>query len=135
MSRPDPLVMVVDDFRDGRELVAEILGYAGLRTEQASDGKEALEKAVRLLPDLILMDLSLPGVDGWEITRRLKADPATRNIQIVALTAHATRGPLDRAREVGCDLVLTKPCPPDVLIERVKHLLAAAPTVDPEPIA
>lgn len=135
MSRPDPLVMVVDDFRDGRELVAEILGYAGLRTEQASDGKEALEKAVTLLPDLILMDLSLPGVDGWEITRRLKSDPATRNIRIVALTAHATRGPLDRAREVGCDLVLTKPCPPDVLIERVKHLLAAAPTVDPEPIA
>jgi CheY-like chemotaxis protein len=126
VSERAPLVMVVDDFRDGRELVVELLGHAGLRTEQAGDGNEALEKALTLHPDLILLDLSLPGVDGWEITRRLKADPLTRAIHIVALTAHATRGPLDRAREVGCDLVLTKPCPPDQLVARVKRLLAGA---------
>lgn len=125
---PSPLVMVVDDFRDGRELVAEVLTDAGLRTEQACDGREALTKAFALGPDLILLDLSLPGVDGWEITRRLKADPVTRRIQIIALTAHATRGPLERAREVGCDLVLTKPCPPDELVARVKQLLATGAT-------
>jgi two-component system cell cycle response regulator DivK len=134
VSRLSPLVMVVDDFRDGRELVAEILTDAGLRTEQASDGGEALTKAVALGPDLILLDLSLPGVDGWEITRRLKADPVTRQIRIIALTAHATRGPLERAREVGCDLVLTKPCAPDALVEHVRQLLAAA-AAGGEPIA
>lgn len=124
MSRPSPLVMVVDDFRDGRELVAEILVDAGLRTTEAADGLEALAKAATLLPDLILLDLTLPGVDGWELTRRLKADPATRRIPIIALTAHALQGPLERARAVGCDLVLTKPCAPDELVKQVQQLLA-----------
>jgi CheY-like chemotaxis protein len=118
-----PLVLVVDDFTDGRELVAEILGHAGYRTEEAATGPEALSKARELIPDLILLDLSLPGLDGWEITRRLRADEATRGIRIVALTAHATRQPIERARAVGCDAVLTKPCVPDALIEQVAALL------------
>ena len=135
MRPVDSLVLIADDFRDGRELVVEILVDAGFRTAEASNGEEALEKARTLHPDLILMDLSLPGLDGWEITRRLKADAATSGIRIVALTAHATRAPLDRAREVGCDLVLTKPCSPDLLVEKVKHLLAATPASPRKPTA
>lgn len=114
-----PLVLVVDDFTDGRELVAELLIYAGFRTAQAATGHEALERALALQPDVMLLDLSLPGLDGWEITRRLRADPIGKSLRIIALTAHATPAPLSRAREAGCDLVLTKPCAPDALIEAV----------------
>jgi two-component system, cell cycle response regulator DivK len=122
-QRVAPLVLVVDDFRDGRELLAELLAHAGYRTAEAATGHEALDKARALQPDLMLLDLSLPGVDGWEIARRLKGDAATRGIIIFALTAHATSRPLERAREAGCDEVLTKPCAPDALLEQVKAAL------------
>lgn len=120
---PQPLVLVVDDFDDGRELVAELLAGAGYRTLEAGSGPEALQKAAAEPPDLVLLDLSLPGMDGWELARELRAAPAGERLRIVALTAHSGSRPRARALEAGCDEVLTKPCGPDALVSRVRALL------------
>ena len=87
-----PLILVVDDYEDAREMYAEYLRFCGFRVAEARNGNEALEQAFALVPDLILMDLSLPGMDGWEATRQLKSDERTRNIPVVALTGHALAG-------------------------------------------
>jgi CheY-like chemotaxis protein len=121
-ARP-PLVLIVDDFQDNREMYAEYLSYSGYRVEEAEDGHEALDKAFKLLPQLILMDLSLPGLDGWEATRRLKGDARTKQIPVIALTGHALAGHSQGAREAGCDAFLTKPCLPDALLAEVKRWL------------
>jgi CheY-like chemotaxis protein len=120
-----PLVLVVDDVAHGREIFAEYLEFRGFRVATAEDGIEAMEKAFDLRPDVILMDLSLPGIDGWEATRRLKQDERTRAIPIIALTAHALASAHDRAKEVGCDSVVTKPCVPKDLEAEVRRQLAA----------
>ena len=131
-KKPPPLVLVVDDVDHGREIFAEYLEFRGFRVATAADGLEAIEKAHELLPDIILMDLSLPGIDGWEATRRLKQDPSTSAIPIIALTAHALASAHDRARDVGCNAVVTKPCLPKDLEQEVRRQLAAArPTEDP----
>lgn len=104
-----PIVMVVDDFPDNVEMYAAYLRFEGLRVLEASNGLEALDKAVAELPAVIVMDLSLPGLDGWEATRRLKADPTTAGIPIIALTAQAMAGDRERALAAGCDGYLTKP--------------------------
>jgi len=121
-----PLVLVVDDVDHGREIFAEYLEFRGFRVATAADGLEAIEKAHELLPDIILMDLSLPGIDGWEATRRLRQDPSTSAIPIIALTAHALASAHDRARDVGCNAVVTKPCLPKDLEQEVRRQLAAA---------
>ena len=123
-----PLVLVVDDVDHGREIFAEYLEYRGFRVATAADGFEALEKAFELRPDVILMDLSLPGIDGWEATRRLKQDERTRAIPIIALTAHALASAHDKAREVGCNAVVTKPCLPKDLEMEVRRQLEARST-------
>ncbi len=128
-SAPDasaPLVLVVDDFKDGRDIVVETLEFSGLRAAEAADGHEALAKCKALRPNLVLMDLSLPGMDGWEVTRQLKKDPATRGIKVIALTAHAQVDALDRARQAGADGVITKPCLPTHVVEQVREMLGAA---------
>ena len=117
------LVLVADDYPDGREIAAEVLEHEGFRTAGAATGPEALAQARALRPDVLLLDLWLPGMDGWEVAQRLKADPATRGIKIVALTAHTERAALERARQAGCDAVLTKPCLPGQLVEEVRRLL------------
>jgi CheY-like chemotaxis protein len=104
-----PRILVVDDYRDGREMVSEYLTYQGFPTREAQDGQEAIELAAAWRPSIILMDLQMPGMDGWEVTRRLKADPNTRHILVVALTAHALRREVDAARAAGCDAVVPKP--------------------------
>lgn len=121
-----PLVLVVDDFKDGRDIVVETLEFSGLRAAEAADGHEALAKCKALRPNLVLMDLSLPGMDGWEVTRQLKKDPATRGIKVIALTAHAQVDALDRARQAGADGVITKPCLPTHVVEQVREMLGAA---------
>jgi two-component system cell cycle response regulator DivK len=118
-----PLILVVDDYQDAREMYAEYLVFSGFRVAEARNGKEALEQAFALKPDLILMDLSLPGMDGWEATRRLKADKQTRHIPIVALTGHALAGASEGARRAGCDSFVTKPCLPDDLVVVVRRML------------
>jgi two-component system, cell cycle response regulator DivK len=118
-----PLVLVVDDYADAREMYCEYLEFSGFRVAQARNGVEALEKAFELLPDLVLMDLSLPTMDGWEATRRLKADERTRKIPVVALTGHALAGFSDGAKKAGCDSFVTKPCLPDALVAEVRRML------------
>ncbi|MFL6196122.1 MAG: response regulator [Thermoanaerobaculia bacterium] len=127
-----PLVLVVDDVDHGREIFAEYLEFRGFRVATAADGLEALEKAFDLRPDVILMDLSLPGIDGWEATRRLKADDRTRDIPIIALTAHALAAAHDKAREVGCNSVVTKPCLPRDLEQEVRRQLENRAAQEPK---
>ena len=122
-ATPAPLVLLVDDFQDNREMYAEFLRFSGLRVEEATNGHEALDKAFALLPDLVVMDLSLPGIDGWEATRRLKKDSRTHGIPVLALTGHALAGYSEGAREAGCDSFVTKPCLPEDLLAEIVRLL------------
>lgn len=124
-TQPAPLVLVVDDVAHGREIFAEYLEFRGFRVVTAADGLEALDKAFELLPDVILMDLSLPQLDGWEATKRLKSDDRTRTIPVIALTAHALASAHDKAMAAGCDSVVTKPCIPRDLEAEVRRQLAA----------
>jgi len=122
---PDrPLVLVVDDYLEAREICAEYLGFHGYRVVTAEDGLQAIDKAFEVLPDVILMDLSLPELDGWAATRRLKADPRTSEIPIVALTGHAMSAERERALEAGCDDVITKPVVPKELLAEVERQIA-----------
>ena len=118
-----PLVLVVDDFPDNREMFAEYLRISGFRVEEASNGYQAVELAGTLLPDVILMDLSLPELDGWAATRQIKGNPRTSGIKVVALTGHALAGHSQEAREAGCDAFLTKPCMPEALVAEIERLL------------
>ena len=124
-TEPAPLVLVVDDVAHGREIFAEYLEFRGFRVATAADGLEALDKAFELRPDVILMDLSLPELDGWEATRRLKGDDRTKTIPVIALTAHALASAHDKAMAAGCDSVVTKPCVPKDLEAEVRRQLAA----------
>ena len=118
-----PVILLVEDNLHNRRIFQGVLVHAGFQVFEAEDGGRALELAAEKRPDLILMDLSIPVVDGWECTRRLKADAALRAIPIVALTAHAMRGDEDRARAAGCDGYLSKPISPKRVVEEVKRIL------------
>jgi CheY-like chemotaxis protein len=120
-------VLIVDDFEDNRAMYAEFLRFSGFEVEEATNGAEAVEMTRRLLPDVVVMDLSLPVLDGWEATRRLKADGRTRHIPVVALTGHALEGHSQGAREAGCDEFLAKPCLPETLLATVKEVLERGP--------
>jgi two-component system, cell cycle response regulator DivK len=122
-----PLVLLVEDDRDGRILLAEWLHDSGFRVEQAHNGLQALERAFDLLPDAILTDLNIPGIDGYELTRRLKNDQRTRHIPILAVTGYApfTQDP-SRAERAGCDAVLLKPCVPEDLERTLTGLITQA---------
>jgi two-component system cell cycle response regulator DivK len=127
MSEPirKPLVLVVEDFDDAREMYRDYLEFSGFRVETARDGREAIDRARSLQPDLILMDLSLPGIDGWEATRLLKSSPDTSHLLIVALSAHALATEGERARAAGCDGFIAKPCLPSDLVEEIGNYLKA----------
>src|SRR5881396_4031521 len=118
-----PRVLVVDDYPDAREMYSEYLEFSGFDVIQAVNGIEALQQAVDAAPDIILMDLSLPVMDGWEATRRLKADERTANIPVVALTGHALAGISEGAKKAGCDAFVTKPCLPDDLVKEIRKIL------------
>jgi two-component system, cell cycle response regulator DivK len=122
-----PLVLVVEDYQDAREMYAAYLAFSGYRVAEATNGLEAIEKAIELTPDIILMDLALPRMDGWEATRRLKEDDRTRHIPVVALTGHAMAGYEAGARQAGCDAFVTKPCLPDALVAEIQRMLSARP--------
>jgi two-component system, cell cycle response regulator DivK len=125
-NRSRPLVLIVEDEADLRRLYAEQLVYSGFDVIEAGDGADAIARTTSQTPDVVLMDLSLPVVDGWEATRRLKADDRTAHIPVVALTAHDGSGELQRATNAGCDWFVPKPCPPDALIVEVKRVLAGS---------
>ena len=118
-----PLVLIVDDVQDNRTIYVLFLKFSGFRVAEAENGKEALDTATTLLPDVIVMDLSLPVMDGWEATRRLKRDPRTEKIPVIVLTGHALPEHAQAAREAGCDVVITKPCLPDQLLETIRRIL------------
>ncbi|MFN8058789.1 MAG: response regulator [Vicinamibacterales bacterium] len=120
-----PLVLIVEDYDDAREMYAEYLRFAGYRVAEARDGEEALVQAFELRPDIILMDLALPRLDGWEATRRLKSDERTRAIPVVALTGHAIQNYAQGARDAGCDAFVSKPCLPDELVTQIERVLPA----------
>ena len=122
-AREQPLVLVVEDYQDAREMYAAYLQFSGFEVAEAGNGIEAIEKTRELLPDIVLMDLALPRMDGWEATRRLKNDERTKHIPIVALTGHALAGHAEGAREAGCDAFVTKPCLPDALVAEIRRLL------------
>lgn len=118
-----PKVLVVDDYPDAREMYSEYLQFSGFDVVEAANGMEALQRAVDAAPDIILMDLSLPVMDGWEATRRLKADARTAEIPVVALTGHALAGISEGARQAGCDAFVTKPCLPEDLVREIRKVL------------
>ena len=122
-GRKNQVVLVVDDFEDNRSMYAMYLTYSGYDVLEAGDGREAVEMACAKMPDVIVMDLTLPVMDGWEATRRLKADERTRHIPIIVLTGHAVAGQARDARNAGCDAFLAKPCLPEMLVEKVQELL------------
>ncbi len=115
-------ILIVEDVALNRDLLVQLL-EDDYRLVLAEDGKAALERAVEERPDLVLMDLSLPRVDGWEATRKLKATGATAHIPVIALSAHAMRGDEERARASGCDDFLTKPVDEALLMQAIaRHL-------------
>ncbi len=118
-----PRVLLVDDYPDAREMYTEYLEFSGFDVVQAGNGIEALQRAADTAPDIILMDLSLPVMDGWEATRRLKADARTAAIPVVALTGHALAGISEGAKKAGCDAFVTKPCLPEDLVNEIRRVL------------
>ena len=120
-------MLVVEDYPDAREMYAAYLQFSGFEVAEATNGVEAVEMAETLMPDIILMDLALPRMDGWEATRRLKGNDRTRHIPVVALTGHALAGHAEGARQAGCDAFVTKPCLPDALVAEIKRLLELPP--------
>ena len=123
-------ILVVEDYRDNREVAKLILSDAGYDVSTAGDGLRGVQMAIQYHPDLVLMDLSLPWLNGWEATQRLKATPATRSIPVVAFTAHVLPDDLARARAAGCSAVIAKPFEIDTLLSEIAALLA--PATEPE---
>jgi CheY-like chemotaxis protein len=120
-------ILIVEDDPETRLFYSSALEIGGFHTEQAHNGHQALEKAFKILPDLILTDIAVPGLDGIELCRRLRADERTRNIPLLAITGYDDRDYSDRALLAGADHVLTKPCGAQRLIDEARRLLALTP--------
>jgi two-component system cell cycle response regulator DivK len=120
-------ILIVDDNPTNMKLISFLLGKRGYEVKCAGGGAEALELLKSFRPSLILMDMQMPGIDGFELTRRLKADPATKGITVVAVTAYAMKGDEERVREVGCDGYLMKPIDTRTLPSVIERYLAGAP--------
>ena len=123
-----PLILVVDDNPAGQLLVTTVLEMEGFQVDRAASSFDVLERLRTSTPDLILMDVQLPGQDGLSLTRQLKADPATASIRIVALTAYAMAGDREQAIAAGCVGYITKPIDTRSLGDQVRSFLAAEPT-------
>jgi two-component system, cell cycle response regulator DivK len=114
-------ILVVEDQEDNRRILRDLLTSAGYEVIQAENGQEALAAAARERPDLILMDIQLPLLDGYEATRRIKADPDLRAIPIIVVTSYALSGDEGKARAAGCDAYVTKPYSPRVLLAKIRE--------------
>lgn len=119
-------ILIVDDYVDALDIWAIYLRSIGYSVSTAADGPSAVAKAEELLPDLIVLDLELPGLTGFEVATRLRANPATAAIPLIAATGYSHARQLDLARASGFDAVVVKPCDPDVLVQEVERLLAVA---------
>ncbi len=118
-----PRILLVEDNEMNRDMLSRRLVRNGYEVFLAVDGQQGADMALSELPDVILMDMSLPGIDGWEATRRIKANDATRRIPVIALTAHAMAGDREKALEVGCDDYDTKPVEISRLLGKISALL------------
>jgi CheY-like chemotaxis protein len=116
-------ILLVEDMEDNRDMLTRRLVRHAFKVTSAVDGEQALELASTTNPDLILMDMSLPKIDGWEVTRRLRASAATAEVYIIALTAHAMKGDEERAMQAGCNDYDTKPVELERLLGKMKRLL------------
>lgn len=119
-----PLVLLADDDDEAREGHASILREAGYEVVLARDGAEAVALAIARRPDVILMDLAMPGIDGWEATRRIRANLRTHRIPVIALTGHGLRRHVDRSVEAGCTAFVPKPCDRRPLLDAVARAVA-----------
>jgi CheY-like chemotaxis protein len=124
-GRGDPVVLLVDDDEDTYNLYSDFLAMSGFSVVGANDGAEAVKVAGRVQPDLIIMDLGLPLLDGCAATRQLRADPRTRHIPIIAMTGYVQKHYLELAQEAGCDGFLAKPCPLSRLLDEARRLTAS----------
>jgi CheY-like chemotaxis protein len=124
MRADAPLILVVEDDPETRRFYTDAFSRGGWTVEQAHNGLQALEKALASPPDLILTDIAVPGIDGIELCRRLRASEVTRAVPVLAITGYGDRRYPDRATEAGANRVLTKPCDPDQLILEARQLLA-----------
>jgi two-component system, cell cycle response regulator DivK len=118
-------VLIVEDYRLARAMYRATLEYAGFEVVEAADGVEALLRVRDTVPDLILMDLSMPLMDGWELTRHLKSDGRTAGIPIVVLSGRTRDDLAEKAKRAGCAALLSKPCLPSDLVKEVRHCLSA----------
>jgi two-component system cell cycle response regulator DivK len=121
-SSARPVVLIVDDYQDCRDMYGIYLSLMGFHVLKATNGQEALQLAQDALPDVILMDISLPGLDGFEVTRRLKDELATRPIPVIALTAQTPPRP-ETMRRLGFETTIMKPCLPEALATEVKRAI------------
>jgi CheY-like chemotaxis protein len=118
-----PVVLVVDDHADTREMLCMLLDCCGFRGIEAADGKSALTKIAESVPDAILLDIGLPDLDGCELARRLRQNPAAQSTPIIVLTGSGFPADIQRARDAGCDAVLVKPYPPERLLLELQRRL------------
>lgn len=123
---PTKTVLIAEDNMDNRIIYATMLNHVGYTVVEANNGAEAVEMARTVRPDIILMDISMPVMDGYEATRVLKADAATRDIPIIAVTAHAMVTDRDAARDAGCDDYVSKPVEPQAVRSVVERWIGAA---------
>ena len=123
MSKAGPLILIVDDNHDAREMYGMYLEHDGFRWAEAVNGQDAITQTHVEKPALILMDATMPRMDGWEAVRQLKQDPVTKQIPLIMLTAHAFQEHRDRAAEVGADAFLAKPVLPDQLAAEIRRVL------------
>src|SRR5258708_39035021 len=114
-------ILVVEDQEDNRRILRDLLTSAGYEIIQAENGEEPLAAAARERPELILMDIQLPVLDGYEATRRIKANPAVRAIPVIAVTSYALSGDENKARAAGCDAYVTKPFSPRALLAKIRE--------------
>src|SRR4051812_42026823 len=120
MSR---LILVVEDQEDNRQIIRDLLSSLDYQLAEAENGVEALAAIAKQKPNLILMDIQMPIMDGYETTRRIKADPATKGIPIIAVTSYALSGDEQKARDAGCDDYVPKPFSPRQLLAKIRQYL------------
>ena len=128
-------ILIVDDYADALDIWAIYLQSMGYRVSTAADGLSAVTMAEEQLPDLIVLDLELPGLTGFEVAQRLRATPATSPIPLIAATGYSHARQLDMARQSGFDAVVVKPCDPDLLVQEIERLLPVnADDLQPDPL-